>query len=64
MANGRIGKKLIDFRSYPVENVFGALLKDKTTKQNIIFATDIYENLGIDAKRQLTGELLLSLIHI
>ena len=59
MANGRIGKKLIDFRSYPVENVFEALLKDKTTKQNIIFATDIYENLGIDAKRQLTGELLL-----
>ncbi len=38
--------KLIDISSYPVANVIEILLKDKTTKQNIIWATDTYEELG------------------
>ena len=33
---------LIDFNAYPVKNVLGILLQDKSTKQNIIYATDAY----------------------
>ena len=32
--------KLIDLRSYPVKDELSALLKDKTSGKNIIFATD------------------------
>lgn len=38
--------KLIDLESYPVSLVLGRLLQDKTTKQNIIFATDAYAEFG------------------
>lgn len=34
--------KLIDQKSYPVTDVLSILLKDKSTKQNIIWATDDY----------------------
>lgn len=51
-------KKLIELNSYPVNVVLEKLLKDKTTKKNIIFATDIY---GTDVKAQITEELLLGL---
>lgn len=47
-------EKLIDIESYPVSNVLKALIKDKTTGKNIIFATDAYVDSGIDAKTQIT----------
>ena len=37
---------LLDLNSYPVKPVLPILLQDKTTKSNIIFATDAYEELG------------------
>ena len=39
-------EKLIDINSYPVAQTLDVLLQDKTTKQNIIWATDTYEELG------------------
>lgn len=38
--------RLINFHSYPVKDVLKILLADKTTKQNIIWATDTYSFLG------------------
>ncbi len=54
--------KLIDINEYPVKGLLKALLADKTTKQNIIFATDAYmdENGANGAKTQITEDLLLS----
>lgn len=40
--------ELIDFESYPVNLVKRILLKDKATKQNIIWATNSYEHLGFE----------------
>ena len=48
---------LIDLKAYPVNIVLPALLKDKTTKKNIIFATNAYE--GHDEKEQITADCLL-----
>ena len=61
--------KLIDLESYPVQPVLGRLLKDKTTKENIIFATDAYADLGPEcsANDQITKEIITgskSLIRI
>lgn len=39
-------EKLIEINSYPVANVLDLLLQDKTTKKNIIWATDTYEEFG------------------
>ena len=39
-------EKLIDISNYPVTQVLDVLLQDKTTKKNIIWATDTYEELG------------------
>ena len=39
-------EKLIDIRSYPVANVLDLLLQDKSTKKNIIWATDTYAEYG------------------
>ena len=39
-------EKLIDLESYPVQPVLERLLEDKTTKKNIIFATDAYAEIG------------------
>ena len=39
-------EKLIDISSYPVANVLDLLLQDKSTKKNIMWATDTYEDLG------------------
>ena len=41
-------EKLIDISNYPVINVLDLLLQDKSTKKNIIWATDTYEALGED----------------
>ena len=38
--------KLIDLTTFPVKHVLGLLLKDKTTKQNIVFATESYMKYG------------------
>ena len=34
--------ELIDLKGYPVKNVLKVLLRDKTIKKNIVFATDAY----------------------
>ena len=39
-------EKLIDISCYPVANVLNVLLQDKSTKKNIIWATDTYEEYG------------------
>ena len=48
--------KLIDLDSYPVNSVLGILLQDKTTKKNIIWATDAYtsEDPEFEDKAQIT----------
>ncbi|WP_400226716.1 Eco57I restriction-modification methylase domain-containing protein [Methanomethylophilus alvi] len=38
--------RLIDIDSHPVKDVFSILLQDKTTKKNIIWATDAYAKYG------------------
>ena len=52
--------KLIDLNAYPVNKQLKALLKDKTTKKNIIFATSIYNSQGsqIRETEQITEEIL------
>ena len=54
-------EKLIDISSYPVANVLDLLLQDKSTKKNIIWATDTYEELGEGFTDKVQ---ILSLIHI
>ena len=55
--------ELINFNSYPVNVVLKALLKDKTTKQNIIFATNAYieNDSSINERTQITGSILKGL---
>ena len=52
--------KLIDLNTYPVSENLKALLKDKTTKKNIIFATSVYSSKGTPIKEteQITEEIL------
>lgn len=38
--------ELINLRTYPVKDVLKILLQDKTTKMNITFATNSYEDIG------------------
>jgi len=58
--------KLIDLESYPVRPVLERLLQDKTTKQNIIFATDAYLENGSDFSEtsQITEDKLLGFMKI
>lgn len=39
-------EKLIDIESYPIQDTLNLLLQDKTTKKNIIWATDAYAENG------------------
>lgn len=39
-------EKMIDFKKYPLDMILDKLLADKTTKKNIIWATDSYSELG------------------
>ena len=39
-------EKLIDISIYPVANMLDLLFQDKSTKKNIIWATDTYEEYG------------------
>ncbi len=48
---------LIDLRAYPVRNVLKLLLADKSTKKNILFATDAYD--GTLPKTPITEAALL-----
>lgn len=50
---------LINIDSYPVQLVLERLLQDKTTKKNIIFATDTYEGLGVKKNDEITAESLM-----
>lgn len=52
--------KIIDLNAYPVRNLLKLLLKDKTTKQNIIFATSAYSTDGNSIKEtdQMTETIL------
>lgn len=54
-------EKLIDISSYPVVKVLDVLLQDKSTKKNIIWATDTYEELGegFTDKVQMNADTLL-----
>ena len=53
--------KLIDFSSYPVRAALHLLLQDKTTKKNIIWATDPPEALlpNVTDRSQITAEQLI-----
>ena len=53
-------KKLIDLNAYPVAKYLKTLLADKTTKKNIIFATESYSGEGSEYKHdcQMTEKLL------
>lgn len=54
-------EKLIDIGSDPVASLLDLLLADKSTKKNIIWATDTYEELGhgFTDKEQIDEKLLL-----
>ena len=52
---------LIDIAAYPVKELLPILLIDKSTKKNIIWATDAYVSCGpgFDDKNNITPEILL-----
>lgn len=54
-------EKLIDIGSYPVSYLLDILLADKSTKRNIIWATDTYEQFGegFGDREQMNKVLLL-----
>lgn len=56
-------KELIQLQSFPVRTTLHILLKDKTTKKNIIWATSSYKEFGEQyaADRQMTVEALTGL---
>ncbi len=53
-------ESLIDLNSYPIKDMLPYLLQDKTTKENILLATDTYSSEGSDvfSTDQITPELL------
>lgn len=51
-------EKLILLDEYPVKNVLPYLLLDKTTGNNIIFATNAYKSYSIEEKTEITVTLL------
>lgn len=52
--------KLIDINAYPIKDTLKILLQDKSTKKNIIWATDAYESYGseFNDKNDITIEAL------
>ena len=50
MTNIETKSKLIDINSYPISRLLDILLKDKSSKRNIIWATDAYASFGDDYK--------------
>lgn len=61
-----MAEKLIDIESNPVESLLDILLQDKSTKKNIIWATDTYEKYGrgFTDKEQIDRNLLLQHANI
>lgn len=57
MARKEMMSKLINFAEYPISVCLAQLLKDQTTKKNIIFATDIYTG---EAKDEIKKKYVLS----
>ena len=57
---------LIDLKNYPVNETLDILLKDKTTGENILFATDSYSSLGEGYSQvdQMTAEKLTNMDSI
>ncbi len=53
--------QLINLQEYPVRYVLSDLLRDKTTRQNIMFATDAYADSGITHRTPITVDLLLGM---
>lgn len=53
--------KIIDIGSAPIAGLLDILLQDKSTKKNIIWATDTYEEYGhgFSDKEQINKDLLL-----
>lgn len=53
-------EKLIELEASPVRDVIRLLIKDKTTKKNIIFATASYtiDDKQVDEKEQITEDIL------
>lgn len=56
-------QELIRLNSHPVQETISILLEDKTTKKNIIWATDSYKRFGncYDEGRQMTAEAIMNL---
>ena len=52
---------LININDYPAKPVLKLLLQDKTTKKNIIFATDAYEAIGYSATSEITPERIVNM---
>lgn len=61
-----LSEKLIDIGSAPVAPLLDILLQDKSTKKNIIWATDTYEEYGhgFTDKEQIDINLLLQYADI
>ena len=59
-------EQLIQLKSYPVQTTLNILLKDKTTKKNIIWATKSYESFGVQYSddKQITMEAITGLDSI
>ena len=54
-------EEIIKLESYPVRGFVGRLLQDKTTRKNIIFASESYSDCGAGYKdhSQMTEDVLL-----
>ena len=54
-------EQLIDVNDYPVKNVLDKILQDRSTGQNIIFATDAYIDFDCDIKTQIKTDKLIGI---
>ena len=52
---------LISVTTHPVKPALKILLQDKTTKKNIIFATDAYESIGYSATSEILPERIVNM---
>ena len=54
--------KLIDIKAHPIPNILNVLLKDRTTKRNIIWATDSYSCYGkkYQSEKEIKSNILLN----
>lgn len=52
---------LVSVTTYPVKSVLSILVQDKTTKRNIIFATDAYDSIGYSATSEILPERIANM---